>query len=205
MEYFSGQNHVQNADAAPALGFLELSSISRGLYLTDVVVKKAPVKIIASQPISSGKFILFFTGDVASVDESYQAAIALGEGFVLKQVFISGVHEKLSPFLDSLWEGVSGHFYLQNKSPDESIGIVESQSMAGAVLAADFALKAAQVNLFRMRLGQGIGGKAYFVLEGRQEEVEAALESAEKCLKNLSSLCRVDLIPRPEEEVLSYF
>jgi microcompartment protein CcmL/EutN len=196
---------LDQAPETPALGFIELSSISRGLYLTDVVAKKAPIKIVASQPISSGKFVLFFTGDVASVDESYRAALLLGEGLILNQIVILGVHEKLAPFLSALWGTQMGHFYLESKFSETAIGIVESNTMAGAVLAADFALKAANVELYRMRLGQGIGGKAYFILMGLQEEVEAALESAQICLINLNCLCRVDLVPRPEPEALVYF
>jgi microcompartment protein CcmL/EutN len=56
-----------------------------------------------------------------------------------------------------------------------------------------------------MRLGQGIGGKAFFVLTGRQEELEAALESAQATLKQIESFVRTDLIPRPDEEALAYF
>src|SRR4051812_6556328 len=87
----------------PALGFIELSSISRGLFLTDVVLKKAPVRVIASQPVSSGKHVLLFSGDVASVNESHRAALECGDGTVVREVLIPGVHPRLTPFLDSLW------------------------------------------------------------------------------------------------------
>jgi microcompartment protein CcmL/EutN len=184
----------------PALGFLELSSISRGLFLTDAALKKAPIRVIASQPVSSGKHVLLYIGDVASVEESHREALGLADGTVLRQILIPGVHEKLAPYLDSLWSDRA------TQSPvEESVGVVESTTLAGAILAADQALKAARVSLCRMRLGQGIGGKAYFVLTGRQEEVEAALDSAQACLKSLESLCRVDLIARPQEEALVHF
>lgn len=184
----------------PALGFVELNSISRGLYLTDLVLKKAPVRVIASQPVSSGKHVILYIGEVASVEESHRAALEHGDGVILKEVFIPGVHENLAPFLDSLWASDS-----TRKPVAESVGIVESSTLSGAILAADRALKAAQVSLCRMRLGQGIGGKAFFVVTGRQEEVEAALEAAKACLVELNSLCRVDIVARPQEEALSYF
>jgi microcompartment protein CcmL/EutN len=121
---------------------------------------------------------------------------------VIKQVFIPGVHESLAPYLDSLW--LSGEDV--SRAPiGDSVGIVESTSLAGAVLAADVALKTARVSLTRMRLGQGIGGKAYFVITGRQEEVEAAAEAAQNCLRDLESLCRVDTIARPQDEAVVYF
>src|SRR6185437_5238715 len=87
----------------PALGFIELSSIARGLYLTDTIVKKAPVRVIASQPVSSGKHVILYIGDVASVEESHRAALDQAGGTLLKQIMIPGVHERLAPFLDSIW------------------------------------------------------------------------------------------------------
>lgn len=186
--------------AVPALGFLELSSISRGLFLTDVIVKKAPIRIVTSQPVSSGKHILLYMGDVASVEESHKAALEEGDGTIMKQVLIPGVHEKLAPFLNSLWTMEA------TRAPiEDAVGIVESSTLSGAILSADHSLKAAHVTLCRMRLGQGIGGKAYYVLTGRQEEVEAALDAASSCLKGLESFCRVDLIPRPQDEAVMYF
>lgn len=188
------------SDLVPALGFVELSSIARGLYLTDTVLKKAPVQVIASQPVSSGKHVLLYMGNTAAVGESHAAAIEHADGTLVREVMIPAVHPGLAPFLDSLWSeqptrGAAG----------EAVGIVESLSLAGAVLAADRALKEARVFLCRMRLGQGIGGKAYFVLTGRQDEVEAALSAAGECLKRLESFCRVDLIARPQDEALVYF
>jgi microcompartment protein CcmL/EutN len=188
------------SDLVPALGFLELSSISRGLYLTDAILKKAPVRVLASQPVSSGKHVVLYVGDVASVEESHAEALEKSDGTVLKQVLIPGVHEQLAPYLDSIWTQEP------TRSPaGESVGIVESTTMAGAIIAADTALKAARVSLCRMRLGQGIGGKAYFVLTGRQEEVEAAVEAAQECLRGIESLCRADIVPRPQDEALAHF
>jgi microcompartment protein CcmL/EutN len=184
----------------PALGFIELSSISRGLFLTDAILKKAPVRVVASLPISSGKHVLVFVGDVASVDEAHRAAIEAGDGTVVREVLIPGLHEQLAPFMDSLWTAES-----TRSLAGESVGIVESSTLAGAILSADRALKAARVSLCRMRLGQGIGGKAYFVLTGRQDDVEAALEAARDTLVGLDSFCRMDIVPRPQDEALAYF
>jgi microcompartment protein CcmL/EutN len=187
-------------DLVPALGFLELSSISRGLFLTDVVLKKAPIRVIASQPISSGKHVLLYIGDVASVQESHQAALATAEGTVLREILIPGVHPQLAPFLDSIW-----NLLPTRHAVGEAVGIVESQTLAGAILSADCALKTAQVSLCQMRLGQGIGGKAFYVLMGQQNEVEAALDAAKITLSRLESFVRTDIIPRPDEEALAYF
>lgn len=184
----------------PALGFLEFSSIARGLVVTDLILKKAPVQVITSQPISSGKHVVLFFGDVASVSEAFNEGIANSDGALVKHVLIPGVHEKLAPFLESLW-----NFAPRTLFPSESVGIVESASLAASILAADRCLKTAPVDLTRMRLGQGIGGKAYFVISGRQDDVEAAVESASIELKGLDSLVRVESVPRPYQEALNFF
>ena len=102
-----GWSSGYGSEELPALGFLELSSISRGLYLTDVILKKAPVHVIASQPVSSGKHVVLYFGGVASVEESHRAALDEASGCVLKEILIPSVHAKLVPYLDSLWEGRS--------------------------------------------------------------------------------------------------
>ena len=184
----------------PALGFLELSSISRGLFLTDLVIKKAPIRVLASQPISGGKHILLYVGDVASVDESHRAALSSADGTIVREVLIPGVHRDLTPYLDSLWSTAP-----KREPVGDAVAIIESSTLAACVIAADSALKAADVSLCRMRLGQGIGGKAYFVLTGRQEEVEAAVEAARARLESLESFVRTDIIPRPDEMALEHF
>ena len=35
----------------PAIGVIELNSLARGFVVTDVMVKKAPVRIVSSHPI----------------------------------------------------------------------------------------------------------------------------------------------------------
>ena len=61
----------------PALGIIELTSIARGVLVADAMVKKAPVRILQSHPISPGKHIIVIAGEVAEVDESMQAGLAV--------------------------------------------------------------------------------------------------------------------------------
>ena len=48
----------------------------------------------------------------------------------------------------------------------EAIGVVETTSVSSGIDAADAAVKAADVALSALRLADGIGGKAYLVVEG---------------------------------------
>lgn len=185
----------------PALAFFELSSIARGLYLTDQALKKAPVQILVSEPISSGKHILLFQGDVASVEESYRIVDSLSSDTILRKVLIPGIHPRLQEFLQL-------DFPPEKKfSPpiDDSIAVLESSHLCAAVLGADQALKAADITLCRLKLGQGIGGKAFFVISGLLEDVEASVSVAENTLRSLDSFVRADIIARPIPDSIRFF
>ena len=57
-----------------ALGILELEHIARGILVSDAVVKRAPVAIVRSTPVSGGKYLLFLRGGVAEMEDA--AALA---------------------------------------------------------------------------------------------------------------------------------
>jgi hypothetical protein len=74
--------------------------------------------------------------------------------------------------------------------------VVEVSSVAGTLLAADAALKAAQVRLLKLHLARGIGGKGYFSMTGswtRGGGVAAPRRSSPELLVNN----RVIRPPRP--------
>ena len=49
------------------VGFLELGAIARGIQTADALLKKAIVDIVFAQPVSSGKYLIGFTGEVEEV------------------------------------------------------------------------------------------------------------------------------------------
>src|ERR1700677_3816906 len=83
----------------PAIGAFEFSSISRGYFLLDKLVKKAPVKILEASSVSPGKFFILINGDEASVEESRKELLALGSDHVLDEVYIPQLHEEVLPAL----------------------------------------------------------------------------------------------------------
>ena len=56
--------------------------------------------------------------------------------------------------------------------------MLELSTVASTILAADAALKAAQVRLIKLHLARGIGGKGYFTLSGSLDSIEAAVAAA---------------------------
>ena len=79
------------------------------------------------------------------------------------------------------------------------------QSIVSAtLLAADAACKVALVELVEMRLGQGLGGKAYFVLTGELFDIEAAMDAAAGAINGDLIVSR-EIVARPHEEFLAIY
>ncbi len=185
-----------------ALGFLELQSIAKGFFLADVVVKKAAVSILAAEATSNGKFVLLFSGDIASVEESYRAGCDHAGDAMVRNIMIPALDPQITPFLESGWK--TGWTRIRRPVVD-SVAVLESKSMADTVLSCDSALKIAPVILGRFHLGTGIGGHGYYVISGVQSDVEVAAERGAEILKTSGSLVSVEVIARPQEEALALF
>ena len=53
-----------------AIGMVEFTSIARGIYVADQMVKVSEVEIVSSTTSCPGKYITIVTGDVAAVETS---------------------------------------------------------------------------------------------------------------------------------------
>ena len=79
------------------LGVLEFNSVAVGIKALDKIVKAAPVEIVDAKTICPGKFIIIFSGDVASVDASLTAGKEVGEGYIVDELFIPNLHPQIIP------------------------------------------------------------------------------------------------------------
>lgn len=180
--------------AHPALALIELSSIGRGVRVLDAVAKKADVRIHTATPVSSGKYLLVFTGNVGEVEESYREGLATGGTTVIHKLLLANVH-------DGVVAAMAGRIPALAKDVD-ALAIVELLSLATTVSAADAAVKAANVTLLEIRLGQGIGGKGFFTLTGAQGDVEEAIAAATQVAERDGFLAGVEVIPRPHADLV---
>jgi microcompartment protein CcmL/EutN len=174
----------------PALGLLELCSIARGMVAADGMAKRAPVKILESHPVSPGKFVIVISGEVADVEESMAAGMEVAAHTFVDRLFLPQAHPQVHDAMTRC-----------NRRPEiDSVGIVETFSVAATVLASDAAVKAADVFLLDMQLGQGLGGKAFFTLTGELHMVEAALAAARGAIEP-GLLLATELIPAPHADL----
>lgn len=179
----------------PALALIEAASIARGMVISDRCCKKAPIVLLKSEPVSPGKFLTLFCGDVASVEEAFNEGIQTAGTTLVDRLYLPGVHDDL---LLRLTRPASSPM-----SEIDSLGIVETYTVAACLCAADAALKAADCQLLEMRLGAGLGGKGYFVLSGRLDSIEASVESARKVLTT-EQLTAVEIVARPDPDYSSF-
>ncbi len=175
----------------PAIGLIEVSSIARGLVVADAVVKRAPVELALARPVSPGKFVVVITGEVAEIEEAMQAGGEVAGTLQIDRLFLPQAHPALLRCLNGG----------RRAAGLASLGIVETVSVAATLLAADAACKSSEVELAELRLADGLGGKAYFVVTSTLDLVEAAIAAAVRILApNL--LVDSELIAAPHGDLI---
>ena len=121
--------------------------------------------------------------------------MSLASSQLIEEVYIPQIHEEVLPAL-----------YSQNGfQVEESLGIVETATVGSGLLSADFAVKSSNVKLIDIRMARGIGGKAYYFITGKLEDVEAGVEAGGGVVAPKGTLIRTEVIARPHEDFLKYF
>ena len=71
-----------------------------------------------------------------------------------------------------------------------------------AVHAADAAAKAAEVDLLEVRLGRGLGGKSFILLNGEVAAVQSSIKAAEALEETQGLMAQSAVIPSPHPDML---
>ena len=163
----------------PAAALLELDSIAVGIVAGDAMAKRAPVDVLHAGTVHPGRYLVLVGGAVADVEEALAAGCEAGEGSVLDAVLLPAVDPQVVAALRG--ERLPGR--------GESLGVVETTTVASVIDAADAGAKGARVRVLELRVADDLGGKAYVLFDGSVADVEAAVEHA---------LARVAESNRPE-------
>ena len=81
----------------------------------------------------------------------------------------------------------------------KALGLIETRGMVGAIVAADIALKTAQVELINKEYTKG--GLVCLEFEGDVAAVKASVEAAVMAIKDMGVLIASHVIPRPDDSV----
>lgn len=183
----------------PAIGLLELSSVARGIEVTDAVLWEASVEMLFATPVQPGKYVLLFTGSVQDVEASVRRGAEVAQTDLVDQLLIPQVHPQIPPRLQLTPKLRQGEGRL-NGQPD-AIGVVETTTVASAVLSCDAALKTSTVDLIDIRLANGLGGKSFYTLTGEVSDVRSAVARGAELARERGLLARQIVVPRPHPDL----
>ncbi len=175
----------------PAIALVETNSIATGILAGDAMVKKAVVQLLEARSICPGKYMVLIGGEVGPVTESYEVGMAAAADTLVDRLLLPNVHRSVFPALMSATP----------PRGDEALGIIETVTAAICIVAADAAVKAADVQLLEIRLANGLGGKSFVLLEGVVADVEAATQAGVEMVKQEGLLIRQVIIPRLHEQM----
>ncbi|MBI3012050.1 MAG: BMC domain-containing protein [Elusimicrobia bacterium] len=176
----------------PAIAFLELSSISKGIETVDAMMKMAEVDLLQTQAIPRGKFTILIGGEQAEVEQSLQAGIQTADKTLIDFFLIPNVHQQVLPALQSR---------IQVKEI-EAVGVIETKDVAASIFAADAAVKKAAVTLIEVFPGKGAGGKGFVTFTGEVGAVRSAVNAGVETIKKEGMLIGSVVIPYAHKSLL---
>ena len=169
-----------------AIAAIETSSIAQGIVVADAMVKQSEVDVLEVSPLSPGRYWILIGGEVATVRASHRRGVEVAADTLLDQLFIPQLHEGVMAAL----RGLVG------ANTDDAYGVIETLTAASAIVAADVAIKAADVTLRDVRLANGIGGKGIVTLSGSLSAVQAGIGAGKVDAQKRGLLARSVVIPR---------
>lgn len=174
-----------------AMAMVEYSTVPSGISAADRIVKTANVEIVEAKVVCPGKYIVIIAGEVSSVSAAVDAARSFCPEKLIDSFVIGNIHEDV----------LSAIFERKEVKNCRAMGIVETSTVASAIVAADTAAKCADVELVELRLAKSMAGKSYLLLSGDVASVSAAIESARSAAEGKGMFIDSSVIPNPDNEI----
>jgi microcompartment protein CcmL/EutN len=176
----------------PAIALLEFSSVAAGIVAGDAMVKRAPIATLHLGTVQPGHYLVLVSGEVADVEEAVAAGTEASGDVMIDIVVLPDVHPTVVTAVQG--ERLAG--------PVEALGIIETDSVAATIEAADGGVKGAMVDILELHLADGLGGKGYVLFGGRVADVEAAVAVGSGRVDE-ARLVRIEVISQLHPEVRS--
>src|ERR1044072_542641 len=178
-------NNLTNRN--PCIGFVETSSIARGIEAVDAMMKMAEVELLMTAIIPRGKYLIMIGGRVADVESALRAGLRAADSAVIDYFIIQNAHPELAP-------AIRGRVKVERM---EAIGIIETKEVAPAIYAGDAAVKSAAISLIEAR--NQPGGNGLVVLTGEVGAVRTAVAAGVASIKKDGMLIAEVVIPYAHE------
>jgi microcompartment protein CcmL/EutN len=150
-----------------AIGLVEYKSVYQGMASADAMVKTAEVDILEASTVCPGKFIVLLRGSLSAVNAAVERGLKENSSGVIDSFILGNPH-------DSIFQAISGASEIAQRG---ALGVIETFSAASIIVAADAAVKSAEISLVEIRVARGMCGKSYLLLTGEVAAVEAAVEN----------------------------
>src|SRR5688572_28647690 len=124
---------MSESDFGPAIGFIETSSIAKGIESADAMMKKASVELLLTTIVPRGKYLIMVGGMVADVEAALAAGREMAGPTLLDDFIIQNVHPTLPA-------AIKGRVTVPSL---QAVGLIETKEVASAIFAGDAAVKAA--------------------------------------------------------------
>ena len=184
-----------DSDPTTSLALLEAATLAGGLASLDACLKQADVALLWTRTIEPGRLLFLLSGGVDELRSALRAGRALlGDGLV-DALFLAHTHPSV---LDLATRDSDGRIHSVTASdPWAAIGVVECKTVATTILAADTALKSANVKLVRLKLAEQTGGRGLLVVAGATADVESAVNAGATIAETRGQLTRTEPITAP--------
>lgn len=176
---------------AKAIGLIEYRTVSAGITAADLMVKTAEVELIQAETVCPGKYYALIRGTISAVKSAVDAAKNRYPEKYIDSFILGNPH-------DSIFGAIWGTNTISNPS---ALGILETYSIASAIVGADVAAKTAEVNLIELRLARGMCGKSYMLLTGEVAAVSAAIEKAKTEVGEEGMFLDSSVIANPDQKM----
>jgi microcompartment protein CcmL/EutN len=177
-----------------AVGMIEFNSIAAGMEAADRMVKAASVELLLLKTICPGKFLVGVHAGVAAVQASVAAGLALAGETTVDHFIIPNIHPDVITAMSCAIEEIMG----------DALGVIETFSAASSIVAADLAIKAANVSLIEVRIAMGLGGKAFCTFSGDVASVDSAVKAGSAAVAENGLLVRKAVISNIDPQVLRH-
>ena len=177
-----------------SIGVIEISNIVKGYVACDNILKATKIDMVMAQPICPGKFVMIFGGTISSVDTACSYVEENFKEFVLDIQRFGNIDKRV-------FDGLNGGC---SSDSTGALGLMETFTAASCILAADAALKAANVELSEIRIARGMGGKSYVAVCGSVGAVNAAVEAGALNAQENGTLVDKAVLASPHEDLWQY-
>lgn len=175
-----------------SIGAIEFRSISKGIEISDLMVKRCEVELVFFKTICPGKFLTIISGNEGEVKEAIDYGTSICDKYAVDSFILNAVHADI----------ISGLKNRYNIKSQGAFGIMETTSVCSGIKALDTMLKNANVSIVKMQLAFCIGGKFISIVSGEVSDVENGAKVARTSIDE-KKIINISIIPSPDNMIVS--